>query len=177
MLPTEAYDSYFLDIGVAGYWEDYLPLSYFGQFVQNDVGNTYYDLDFLQFNIGYPRPSELLEQASTSAWTYQQLKDDFEYPIQRTYSQLDNYLFTGWDNYLQMQGQTEKYYEYDTEDASIRSFVTFQYVTDGANAPRSEFTTTRTAREGSIIDINDFNQWPVTKFEVVDNTLIYPAKT
>lgn len=176
LLPTEAYDSYFLDIGVAGYWEDYLPLSYFGQFVQNDVGNTYYDLDFLQFNIGYPRPSELLEQASTSAWTYQQLKDDFEYPIQRTYSQLDNYLFTGWDNYLQMQGQTEKYYEYDTEDASIRSFVTFQYVTDGANAPRSEFTTTRTAREGSIIDINDFNQWPVTKFEVVDNTLIYPAK-
>ena len=176
LLPTEAYDTYFLDIGVSGYWEDYLPLSYFAQFVENDRGETYYDLDFLQFNIGYPRPSELLEQASTSAFTYQQLKDDYEYPVQRTYSQLDNYLFTGWENYQQMIGRTEKYYEYDTEDASIRSFVTFQYVELGANAPRGDFTT-RTAREGSIIDIDNFPDWPSTKFEVVDNTLIYPSKS
>ncbi len=176
LLPTEAYDTYFLDIGVAGYWEDYLPLSYFAQFIDDSAGNSYYGLDFLQFNIGYPSPSELVDQATTSAWTYQQLKDEYEYPIQRSYSQLDNYLFTGWDNYSQMSGQTEKYYEYDTEDASIRSYVTFQYVEDGANAPRSTFTTTRTAREGSIVDMSAFTSWPTTKFEVVDNTLIYPAK-
>ena len=75
-----------------------------------------------------------------------------------------------------MSGQTEKYYDYDTEHASIRSYVTFQYVEDGANAPRSTFTTTRTAREGSIVDMSAFTSWPTTKFEVVDNTLIYPAK-
>ena len=177
LLPTEAYSSYFLDIGVAGYWEDYLPMSYFGQYVKNEVGNTFYDLDFLQFNIGYPAPSELIEQASTSTWTYQELKDSYEFPIQRTYSQLDNYLFTGWENYTQMTGQTEKYYEYDTEDASIRSYVTFQYIADGANALRSAFTTTRTAREGSIINVADFPSWETTKFEVVDNTLIYPSKS
>jgi hypothetical protein len=176
LLPTEAYDTYFLDIGVAGYWEDYLPLSYFAQFIDDSAGNSYYGLDFLQFNIGYPSPSELVDQASTSTWTYQELKDEYEYPIQRSYSQLDNYLFTGWDSYLQMSGQTEKYYEYDTEDASIRSYITFQYVEEGANAPRSNFTTTRTAREGSIIDMSEFSNWPTTKFEVVDNTLLYPAK-
>jgi len=176
LLPTEAYDTYFLDIGVSGYWEDYLPLSYFGQFVQNNNGNLFYELDFLQFNIGYPKPSELIEDATTSAWTYQGLKDEYEYPTQKTYAQLDNYLFTGWESYSQMAGQTEKYYEYDTEDASVRSFITFQYVEDGANAPRSDFTTIRTAREGSIIDINDFPNWPTTKFEVVDNTLIYPQE-
>jgi hypothetical protein len=176
LLPTEAYDTFFLDIGVAGYWEDYLPLSYFAQYVQNDVGNSFYDLDFLQFNIGYPKPSNLVEQASTSTWTYQALKDDYEFPIQRTYGQLDNYLFTGWENYSQMIGKTEKYYEYDTADASIRSFITLQYVQDGANAPRSDFTI-RTAREGSIIDIDDHTNWQSTKFEVVDNTLIYPTKT
>ena len=176
LLPTEAYDTYFLDIGVAGYWEDYLPLSYFAQYVKNDAGNLFYELDFLQFNIGYPSPSELVAQSSTSAWTYQELKDEYEFPLQRTYNQLDNYLFTGWDNYTQMSGQTDKYYEYDTEDASIRSYVTFQYIADGANAPRSDFTTVRTAREGSIIDISNFTNWPTTKFEVVDNTLIYPAK-
>ena len=174
LLPTEAYDSYFLDIGVAGYWEDYIPLSYFGQYIQDKVGNNYYGLDFLQFNIGYPKPSDLVENATTSSWTYQQLKDDYEFPVQRTYSQLDNYLFTGWENYLQMVGQTEKYYEYDTEDASIRSYVTFQYIEEGANAPRSNFTTTRTAREGSIINVDEFINWQTTKFEVVDNTLIYP---
>ena len=51
LLPTEAYEQFFLDIGVSGYWQDYLPLSYFAQYVTNDVGNQYYDLDFLQFNI------------------------------------------------------------------------------------------------------------------------------
>jgi hypothetical protein len=176
LLPTEAYNTYFLDIGVAGYWEDYLPLSYFAQFINDSAGNLYYGLDFLQFNIAYPPPSELVDQASTSTWTYQELKDAYEYPIQRSYDQLDNYLFTGWDNYLQMSGQTEKYYEYDTEDASIRSYITFQYIDLGANAPRSNFTTIRTAREGSIVDMSDFNSWETTKFEVVDNTLIYPAK-
>ena len=176
LLPTEAYDTYFLDIGVAGYWEDYLPLSYFAQFVQNDIGNSFYDLDFLQFNIGYPKPSNLVEQASTSTWTYQALKDDYEFPVQRTYGQLDNYLFTGWEDYSQMLGKTEKYYEYDTADASVRSFITLQYVEEGANAPRSNFTV-RTAREGSIIDIDNFANWESTKFEVVDNTLIYPTKT
>jgi len=176
LLPTEAYDTYFLDIGVAGYWEDYLPLSYFGQYVQSSNGDLFYELDFLQFNIGYPKPSDLIEQASTSGWTYQELKDDYEYPTQKTYAELDNYLFTGWENYTQMVGQTDKYYEYNTEDASVRSFVTFQYVEDGANAPRSDFTTIRTARENSIIDINDFPNWPTTKFEVVDNTLIYPKE-
>jgi len=176
LLPTEAYDTYFLDIGVAGYWEDYLPLSYFAQYVKNDVGNEFYDLDLLQFNIGYPKPSNLIEQSSTSAFTYQELKDSYEFPVQRTYSQLDNYLFTGWENYEQMAGKIEKYYEYDTKDASIRSYLTFQYIAEGANAPRSNFTT-RTAREGSIIDLDNFTNWESTKFEVVDNTLVYPTKT
>jgi hypothetical protein len=34
ILPSEAYEQYFLDIGVAGYWQDYLPFSYFAQFVK-----------------------------------------------------------------------------------------------------------------------------------------------
>ena len=175
LLPSEAYDTYFLDIGVAGYWEDYLPLSYFAQFVQDSNANLFYELDFLQFNIGYPSPSQLLAESSTSGWTYEELAEDYETPIQRTYNQLDNYLFTGWENYTQMSGQTEKYYEYNTEDAAIRSYVTFQYIEDGANAPRSNFTTVRTAREGSIIEMSNFQDWLTTKFEVVDNTLIYPA--
>ena len=51
-----AYEKFYLDIGISGYWEDYMPLSYFGQYVKDYSGNRQYSLDFLQFNIGYPKP-------------------------------------------------------------------------------------------------------------------------
>ena len=177
LLPTEAYDTYYLDIGVAGYWEDYLPLSYFAQFVQDRDGNDYYDLDFIQFNIGYPKPSELLEGEETSSWTYEDLFQEYRVPVQRTYNDLDNYLFTGWNNYEDMESRAIKFYEYDTTEASIRSYLTFQYITEGANAPQSAFTHIEPPKEGGIIDIADYTNWDVTKFEVVDNTIVYPNKT
>ncbi len=177
LLPTEAYDTYYLDIGVSGYWEDYLPLSYFGQFVTNEDGGSYYDLDFIQFNIGYPKPSKLLEGEETSSWTYNDLFQEYGHPVQRTYESLDNYLFTGWNNYEDMESRSIKFYEYDTSEASIRSYLTFQYITEGANSPQSAFTHIEPPKEGSIIDIADYTNWDVTKFEVVDNTLVYPNKS
>ena len=177
LLPTEAYNTYYLDIGVAGYWEDYLPLSYFGQFVTNEDGASYYDLDFIQFNIGYPKPSKLLEGEETSSWTYNDLFQEYGHPVQRTYESLDNYLFTGWNNYEDMESRSIKFYEYDTSEASIRSYLTFQYIAEGANSPQSAFTHIEPPKEGSIIDIADYTNWDVTKFEVVDNTLVYPNKS
>jgi hypothetical protein len=177
LLPSEAYNTYFLDIGVSGFWEDYLPLSYFAQFITNDVGNQYYDLDFLQFNIGYPSPTQLEEYEDISSWTYEQLKESFSHPTQRTYNQLDNFLITGWRNYEDMAQRAEKYYEYDTSDAVVRSYLTFQYIEEGANAPQSSFTNYEPARKGGIISIDDYPNWLTTKFEVVDNTLVYPTKT
>jgi hypothetical protein len=44
LLPLQSYGTYFLDIGVSGSWQDYLPLSYFGQYVTNDVGNQFYEI-------------------------------------------------------------------------------------------------------------------------------------
>ena len=130
LLPLEAYSTYFLDIGASGYWEDYLPLSYFAQYVKNDVGNRYYDLDFLQFNIGYPKPSNYYEIETTQSWSYEELFNEYSNPIQRTYSELDNFLFTGWLNYADMNEKSVKSYQYDTENANIRSYLTFQYILD-----------------------------------------------
>ena len=178
LLPTEAYNKFFLDIGVSGYWQDYLPLSYFAQFVANDIGNQFYDLDFLQFNIGYPAPSESIENETVSqSWTYGNLQDDYASPSQRTYAQLDNFLFTGFRNYADLAQKSVKAYEYDTEGASIRSYITFQYIALGANSPQSTFTTTVNPTSKRIIDMNDYPSWLNTKFEVVDNTLIYPTNT
>jgi hypothetical protein len=134
LLPSEAYQKYFLDIGVAGYWQDYLPLSYFGQFVENAQGEKFYDLDFLQFNIGYPTTSELAEDS----------------------------------------GSTQMYY--DTTGAQIKSFVTFQYLIDGANIP-TDFVNQETPNEYRIIDVSEYEDWETTRFEVLNNSLIYPIKT
>jgi hypothetical protein len=134
LLPSEAYQKYFLDIGVAGYWQDYLPLSYFGQFVENAQGEKFYDLDFLQFNIGYPTTSELIEDS----------------------------------------GSTQMYY--DTTGAQIKSFVTFQYLVDGANIP-TDFVNQETPNEYRIIDVSEYENWETTRFEVLNNSLIYPIKT
>jgi hypothetical protein len=134
LLPSEAYQKYFLDIGVSGYWQDYLPLSYFGQFVKNAQGESFYDLDFLQFNIGYPTTSELSEDS----------------------------------------GSMQMYY--DTTGAQIKSYVTFQYLVDGANTP-TNFVNQETPNEYKIIDVSDYENWETTRFEVLNNSLIYPTKS
>jgi hypothetical protein len=153
-----------------------MPLSYFAKFVQNDVGNSFYDLDFLQFNIGYPSPSSLLEAETTGSWTYEELASSYSLPTQRTYQQLDNSLLTGWNNYQDLKEKALKYYEYNTESAAVRSYVTFQYIADGANLSQDSFTTTVSAKENSVVDVSNYDSWSTTKFEVVDNTIIYPRK-
>jgi hypothetical protein len=178
LLPTVAYGKFLLDIGTASYWEDYLPLSYFGQYVKNDVGNEYYDLDFLQFNIGYPAPSKLLEkELVTENWTYGDLYQEYLSPIQRPYSELDNFLYSGFNDYEDLAQKSNKYYEYDTTDSEIKSYITFQYIKEGANALKNSFTTIQKAREGRVLDISEYPNWPSTKFEVVDGTIIYPINT
>ena len=176
LLPTESYGSFFLDIGVSGYWEDYLPLSYFAQYVKNDVGNEFYDLDFLQFNISYPSSSNVIElEQELESWTYNQIDSRYSYPIQKTYREFDNSLLTDWDNYEDAETQTEKIYVYDTENSPVKSYITFQYIEDGANASQESFTRVEKAKQGKLIDLADHPLWSVTKFEVVDNTIIYPT--
>jgi hypothetical protein len=176
LLPTFSYDKLFLDIGVSGHWEDYLPLSYFGQYVQNDSGNSFYDLDFLQFNLGYPSPETLLESTTQGVLTYEDLMNSYKTPVRKTYAQLQDIILTGWYNYGNMLENSLKSYNYNTENASIRSYITFQYVDEGANALSSYFTNTVSPQESSVIDVSDYTSWQNTKFEIIDNTLVYPRK-
>lgn len=57
--PFEEYGRFFLDISVAGYWRDYIPLSSLMSQVTDTNGNLINDLDFIQFNIDYPAPSDV----------------------------------------------------------------------------------------------------------------------
>ena len=44
----------YLDIETESYWEDYIPLTYFAQYVKDIFGRDVYDLDFIQLNLDYP---------------------------------------------------------------------------------------------------------------------------
>lgn len=51
--PFERYNKFFLDISIYSQWEEYFPLSALSDYVFDSNGNFSYDIDYLQFNIGY----------------------------------------------------------------------------------------------------------------------------
>jgi len=177
LLPIESYGLYFLDIGISGSWEDYMPLSYFGQYVTDSSGDQFYDLDFLQFNISIPSPTNLIEEETVSLWTYEELYNTYSNPVQKTYYDFDNQLNTNWNNYQDAKENSVKLYKYDTSNSVIKSYLTFQYIEDGANLLDSSFSTTQPVLDNSIIDIDKYPNWQNTKFEIINNSIIYPTKT
>lgn len=173
--PKVYFSEYALDIDVSSSWEDYVPLTYFSQYVKDVRGDDYYDLDFIQFNINYPSPSIFLEEEQTGSWTYAELKNEYSNPIQRTYESLDNQLFTGYMDYSDLQNRSTKTYKYDTTSSLVRSYVSFQYVESGANAVDGYFINKELPPKEGVVDPG--TNWMNTKYEVVNNMLIYPPST
>lgn len=173
LVASRYFDNYQLDIDSCGYWEDYQPLTYYAQFVDDEDGDRYYDLDFLQFNINYPAPSKFFEiETDPTEWSYAQLYNKFNYPRKRTYESLDNFLFTGYRDYENLQYNQTRTYKYDTTDALVRSFVSFQYIKAGATQNSSFFQNVEpAAKEGTV---EPGSNWLTTKYEVIDNMIIYP---
>ena len=170
--PIEYFGNYTLDIDIQGYWEDYIPLTYFAQYIKDEKGKEYYDLDLIQFNINYPAPSVFVEEEQTGSWTYSELYDEYNIPTQRTYSSLDNQLFTGYLNYDDLKNRAYKNYKYDTSGSLVKSYVTFQYIENGANLPESNFVNTEMPSNDSIVVPDE--SWMSTRYEVVNNMIIYP---
>jgi hypothetical protein len=176
LVPFERYNNYFLDINSYGYWEDYMPLSYFAKYVTNSKGKSYYDLDFLQFNIDIPAPSTVSSYEEVSGWTYSELRNEYLFPAQKPYNQLDNFLLTNWEDYTELNDKSVENYRYDTSNSPIKTYISFQYIKDGANNPDSFFTSVQPIQNSLVIDIDNFENWENTKFEVINNTIIYPSK-
>lgn len=172
LVPSNYFDNFTLDIDVSSYWEDNIPLTYFAKYITDRRGNRTYDLDFIQFNIDYPSPSKLTEGETSGTWSYAQLQTEYSNPIQRDYSSLDNQLYTGYLDYEDLQNNVTSSYYYDTSNSLVRSYVTFQYTETGANAVDGYFINRVTPRSSGIVEPSE--NWINTKYEVVDNTIIYP---
>lgn len=183
----EKYGIFFRDIAVAAYWSDYMPLSYFGKYVEDYEGKKFYDLDSIQINLDYPEPLEVSALESVSSWTYADLKSRFQNPIQQTYEDLANNFFTGWEDYEDMSQDSEKYYYYATDKNAVKSYISFQKILDGANTNLVDFEYKAVARVKGVVDPNslvDVDQngnpslgnWQNTAYEVVDGTIVYPPE-
>lgn len=174
LAPSINFGSYTLDIDVQGYWEDYIPLTYFAKYLTDNKNKPYYDLDFIQFNINYPAPSIFLEEEQFGSWTYSELSDAYSVPVQRDYSSLDNQLFTGYLDYTDLRDRAFRNYKYDTSNSLVKSYITFQYIKNGANVSQENFVNTERPSNDSFVVPGE--EWRTTKYEVVDNMIIYTPK-
>lgn len=173
LVPDQIFDTYKLTVAANAYWEDQIPLTYFAESVLDKRGDKYLDLDFIQFNIDYPITSKTIAiETDPIEWTYAELANEYGVPVQRTYESLDNYLFTGYNDYEDLKNKIAKDYRYDTDGQIVKTYITFQYTELGANQTSFYFTKTeRPPRSGVLIPNSD---WMTTKYEVVDNMIIYP---
>ena len=172
------YDLLFPDIAVAGYWEDYMPLSYFSKAVLDYEGNENYELDSIQFNIDFPEPPTSQSNEITATWEYEDLKDEYSEPALLTYEILDSSFYSGWENYEDMSNNTVTTKFYNTDEDIVRSYVSFQKITDGANKNLVEFDNYHRPLVSGILDPENINSldWKNTAYEVTTGTIIYPPK-
>lgn len=175
--PVFKYNIFNADISVTSYWEDYQPLSYFAKYVEDYDGNKIYDLDYIQFNVDYPEKIEYSAGSATGNWTYNDLRVRYQIPVVLTYNDLDNALYTGWADYLAMANDTEAKSVFNTAASPVRTYVSFQYITSGANKNLRDYTIIKEPLSTGIVDPDTLTEpWEDTAYEVLDNTIIYPPK-
>lgn len=171
LLPEYEYDRLFLDISVYSEWEEYYPLSYFAGYVKDADGNLVYDLDMLQLNIGYQYVS------SEGVWFYNELAAAYS---GQTYADLASSVY---NNYFNLFKNNTTGDTVNVSNSSLQSYMTFQRLSEGANAPISSFPYTKNLPSDSIIDPDAENTIAIpdkayqTKFIFTDNSIVYPPKS
>jgi len=171
LIPEYEYNKLYLDISVSSEWEEYFPLTYFASYVKDNSGNPIYDLDMMQINVGYPSIQ------SEDIWKYSELATDF---VSQDYQDLKDSVYSNYFN-LKKNNNTENVIS--VKNSSLQSFITFQSIASGANAPLSTFTYTKELPVNSVID-PDLENTPLitdkaylTKFVFSDNVIVYPPKS
>jgi hypothetical protein len=166
-------DTMSLDVYSYSSWTSSLPMSYFGKYIKNSRGDSVYDLDFIQFNIGYPAPGAFVKVTETDeSWTYQELNLKFSNPTQKRYSDLDNGLYTGYIDYEDLQHNSRQTYRYDTSSALVKTYIYFKDVSSGMANSESYYSEIVSPPKNGIVSPGE--EWINTKYEIVDDMIIYP---
>lgn len=175
LVAVNKYGLYFPDIAVSGYWQDYMPLSYFSKEIEDFEGNKNYELDYIQYDFDYPQPTSIIEDIDVSDWNYLDLEIEYAFPIPRPYNILNNELYTGWQDYEEMSNNVVRLRHYNTENNQIRSYISFQKITEGANKNILEFNNIVKPLVYEVINpsATTFN-WETSIFETTTGSIIYP---
>jgi hypothetical protein len=184
LTPIERYNRFFLDISVSSNWEEYYPLSYFASYAKDKSGNIYYDLDYLQINLGYESVYEYSSKIIDNLnWTYYQLFNNYNTPVYKDYEILDNEYITKYQSYADLEENIVTEFYINTDGSSLKSYITFQLISEGANEPLENFIYSKDLPDNRVIDagaentnLNPYNAY-YTKFEFTNGTIVYPPKT
>jgi hypothetical protein len=124
LVPKILIGNFKLDIAVNGYWQDYVPLSYFSKYVLDNNGKKAFSMDFLQFNLSYPARRNFINQS------------------------------------------------YDTSDSIIKTYISFMDSRSTTNI--NPITNVVPLPEHGVV--YPTNRWRSEKYEVVNDTIVYPPK-
>jgi hypothetical protein len=96
LLPKTTNTSIVLDVGAAGYWENSIPLSYFGKYITQANGELKYDLDLIQFNID--TPSSIFSNYNVTSSNYEDSLSTKVYVTLQNISELGQVVYTQFTN-------------------------------------------------------------------------------
>jgi hypothetical protein len=175
-----------LDIGASGYWEDSIPLSYFGKYVEDRNKNSYYDLDMIQFNIEIPS-SPILKKEQYFVDGGSSRSSNFKFWFDDGFATREEEDITlEFDGGSPVESQEElndeqldaAFKDYSKDNYFIKSYITLQNYLDAGTIPYSQYNNTQRINGDRVLDfdssnIQDFN---TTKYEVSDGTVIFPPK-
>lgn len=92
--PKTYLGTFSLDIASNGYWQDYIPLSYFAKYVKDGNGGTYLDVDFIQFNVSYPEIKKYLNNKYDTTGSTIRTYISFQYLRNNSSISLSSFLTT-----------------------------------------------------------------------------------
>lgn len=168
MLPKTEFGRFYADIGVRGYWSDYVPLQRLAGTAYDEYGNPGSALDLIQFNMGYPVSNATIPMNAES-WSYTELMGEGY-----TYSAL-GLLFDDYGSLSFAGAENSSLQQRDTSNNFVKAFISFQ----GSNDKILDFHELGThypATTADLVYANLLDEKQNSKIEVVDGTSIIPPR-
>lgn len=174
-LPKREFGIFYEDIGIKGYWQDYISASQLAGVVTDYRGNEKLSLNNLQFNIGHVRPTTLAPSES-GTWTYDEMMAFYAgTPLGLLYAGF----FGGYVTYDDLASRTvttdnpDVSLPLDTSEMFVRSFVSFQE-NSSLVKQRSDLAESVLPTTGNVIYVQAYSDYLDKEFEVLDGTSIIP---
>ena len=194
--------SLYPEISQLAYWEDYIPMSTLAGYAYNYSGTQQPFVDQIQFNIGFPKPSQLDETMPIYAffeelygvsgltyadWValYPSMEYGINYDAFLTEYGLVGEDYTGlaaayasmtYEQFMAFAQNPTSFLPYEVDDLEVRSFIALQRQ-EGLVQSMKNLSDTMPATSADIVYMDAWNIGTGELMEVVDGTTIVPIKT